>query len=86
MHVDHLNGTSIDNLKLLPTISWHKKLEPYWKIGELSQLIKDKGLSQYKDGRNLPSKPYVSRLSAHLHFGEISPNQLWYDVKSLGDD
>lgn len=25
-------------------------------------------------------------MSAHLHFGEISPNQLWYAVRSRGDD
>ena len=49
-------------------------------------MYKRQGLSHYKDGRNLPAKPYVSRLSPHLHFGEISPNQLWHTVKSIGDD
>jgi len=46
----------------------------------------DEGLSLYKDGRNLPAMPYVSRLSPHLHFGEVSPNQLWYAVKNIGDN
>ena len=46
----------------------------------------DEGLSFYKDGRNFPAKPYVSRLSPYLHFGEISPSQLWQTVRSVGDD
>jgi deoxyribodipyrimidine photo-lyase len=86
VHVDHLNGTSIDNLKLLPTISWHKKLEPYWKIGELSarktlEDFKGARLNNYKNDRDYPALSGVSRLSPHLHFGEISPNQIWYDIK-----
>lgn len=31
------------------------------------------GLSHYADGRDRPDRPYVSRLSPHLCFGEISP-------------
>lgn len=82
---------SVDQIQLLPDTGWDKKFEPFWTMGEAGaqlrfQLFIDEGLSQYKDGRNLPSKPYVSRLSAHLHFGEISPNQLWYEVKNLGDN
>ena len=81
----------IDTPGLLPKIRWDKKLEPHWKIGEeaaqkrLDAFI-HKGLSFYKDGRDFPSKPCVSRLSPHLHFGEISPNQLWHAVRSIGDD
>ena len=44
------------------------------------------GLDQYKEGRNFPSKPYVSRLSPHLRFGEISPNQVWHTLVNMGDD
>ena len=46
----------------------------------------EEGLGHYKGGRDLPAKPYVSRMSPHLHFGEISPNQLWYAVRGMGDD
>ena len=44
------------------------------------------GLSHYKNGRNFPSQPYVSRISPYLHFGQISPNQIWYAVKNLVDN
>ena len=35
-------------------------------------------IADYNDGRNLPTKAAVSRLSPHLHFGEISPPTLWH--------
>tara|TARA_B100001093_G_scaffold515017_1_gene590380 strand:+ start:77 stop:1495 length:1419 start_codon:yes stop_codon:yes gene_type:complete len=81
----------IDKLNLLPSKGWGNKVKSFWNIGEeaahkrFDQFI-DEGLSSYKEGRNVPSKPYVSRLSPHIHFGEISSNQLWYSVRSIGDD
>tara|TARA_Y100000389_G_scaffold184451_1_gene202921 strand:- start:2880 stop:4322 length:1443 start_codon:yes stop_codon:yes gene_type:complete len=78
-------------LNLLPRVPWGKKLKTHWDIGEegahrrFDQFIEE-GLSLYKEGRNIPAKPYVSRLSPHLHFGEISSNQLWHSVRSIGDN
>jgi len=79
-------GLALADLQLLPTIPWHQKLKPYWKPGEtgaqarLKQFLKQ-GLKEYKDGRNHPARKNVSRLSPHLHFGEISPNEVWYAAK-----
>jgi deoxyribodipyrimidine photo-lyase len=36
----------------------------------------------YKTDRDFPSRPATSRLSPHLHFGEITPRALWH---ALGD-
>ena len=83
--------TGIDALGLLPTIDWYSELEAHWTIGEecahrrLEAFISE-GLSSYKDGRDIPAKSYVSRLSPHLHFGEISPNRIWHAVRNMGDD
>ena len=91
-YVGDLDHSGIDALGLLPKkIPWDKKLEPHWDIGEEGarkrfEAFADEGLSFYKEGRNLPAKSYVSRLSPYLHFGEISPNQLWHAVRSIGDD
>ena len=77
------NALTIDALSLCPTRSWGEEIITDWKIGEdhahakLSDFM-DGGLTNYKDGRNFPNKANVSRLSPHLHFGEISPNQAWY--------
>jgi len=82
---------TVDSLNLLPTIGWDKQLEAHWHIGEdgaherLSSFL-ESGISDYKEGRNLPAKTNVSRLSPHLHFGELSPNQVWYAARACGDD
>jgi deoxyribodipyrimidine photo-lyase len=36
-----------------------------------------KGLARYAEQRDRPAAEAVSRLSPHLHFGEISPRQVW---------
>lgn len=35
-------------------------------------------IAGYDQSRNLPSQPGISRLSPHLHFGEISPATVWH--------
>ncbi|MDJ0749107.1 MAG: deoxyribodipyrimidine photo-lyase [Woeseiaceae bacterium] len=56
-----------------------------WQPGEhgASQVL-DRFLSEavhrYDQCRDLPAVPGTSRLSPHLHFGEISPNQVWHAV------
>lgn len=82
------SGQTIEDLDLLPKIRWDHQLEPHWKIGEkpaqhkLKKFLKN-ALNKYKEGRNFPAEAYTSRLSPHLHFGEISPNQIWFATKSL---
>ncbi len=85
------SALALDDLNLLPSIRWDKQLEPYWKIGEepahdrLYQFLEE-GIMHYKQGRDFPDKRYVSRLSPHLHFGEISPHQVWHAARTYGDD
>ena len=39
----------------------------------------------YGTDRNLPAVEGTSRLSPHLHFGEVSPRQVWHAVKGRGE-
>jgi deoxyribodipyrimidine photo-lyase len=39
---------------------------------------------RYAERRNLPSVEATSRLSPHLHFGEISPATIWHAVRDAG--
>ena len=88
---DSQKSLSVGQLDLLPTIRWDKQFEPYWNIGEegahdrLQEFVNG-GLANYKEGRNIPAKPFVSRLSPHIRFGEISPNQVWYLIRTLADN
>ena len=83
------SNNNIDDLNLLSGVQWHKKLELQWQIGEdagqkrLTEFI-DYSLLSYKEDRNYPCKEKVSRLSPHLHFGEISPNQAWHCAQTKG--
>jgi deoxyribodipyrimidine photo-lyase len=86
---DPHNPTTLEDLELLPKFKWDKQMKSYWDIGEhaaKSKLIEflDDGLQGYKEKRNYPFKKNVSRLSPHLHFGEISPNQAWHGAQAQG--
>ncbi|WP_085908968.1 cryptochrome/photolyase family protein [Kiloniella majae] len=79
---DH-NALGLKDLGLLPgEKAWVTKICANWVMGEkaahtaLGDFIEN-GLSRYKKGRDYPSERSVSRLSPHLHFGEISPNYAW---------
>ena len=83
--------SSLDELNLLPLHSWKNKIESKWDMGEESAMKRlddflGSGIQNYKEGRNYPSKRFVSRLSPHLHFGEISPNQIWFKTRAMGDN
>ena len=80
---------SLDDLRLLPDIPWHEEMASLWQPGEAGaaerlQTFLENGLDNYKEGRNRPDLENVSRLSPHLHFGEVSPNQVWYAAEERG--
>lgn len=79
----NLTVTSLSDRKLLPTKpNWATGFEPQWQPGEAGakaalQRFLDEGLEFYAEGRDRPDKTLTSRLSPHLHWGEISPHQVW---------
>ncbi|MBS0235844.1 MAG: deoxyribodipyrimidine photo-lyase [Proteobacteria bacterium] len=73
---------------LLDKNSWYIKLGSYWDIGERAaqkklELFIEDNLSGYAKARDYPADSQTSRLSPHLHFGEISPNQIWWALENL---
>lgn len=73
---------------LLPQINWHQEVLSGWQPGEAGaakalQRVVDRALTGYKEGRDFPALQATSRLSPHLHFGEISPNQIWQASSNL---
>jgi deoxyribodipyrimidine photo-lyase len=78
-----LHSDTLDDWNLRPAKpNWAKGFEREWTPGEAGareQFIKflDDGLQGYAEGRDRTDKAHVSRLSAHLHWGEISPYQVW---------
>jgi len=84
---DKDNSLKLNELSLLPSVRWDIPMQSLWNIGEngahkrLSEFFEN-GIKHYKEGRNFPSKPFVSKISPHIHFGELSPNQAWYLAKN----
>jgi deoxyribodipyrimidine photo-lyase len=88
--IKHFKSLTIDDLDLLPNHNWKDKITNSWNVGEEAALLRldnfiEAELDGYKEGRNFPTKKNVSRLSPHLHWGEISPNTVWYKIKDLSD-
>jgi deoxyribodipyrimidine photo-lyase len=80
-------GEDLGDWGLLPTNpDWASHWQELWQPGEagarqrLDSFLAD-GVSDYREGRNHPSREATSRLSAHLHFGEISPRSVWHAVR-----
>ena len=77
----------VDSLDLLPSGDWYQTLEQSWQPGEQAALRRlntflTAGFKVYAELRNRPDLDNVSRLSPHLHHGEISPNQAWWAAGS----
>jgi deoxyribodipyrimidine photo-lyase len=81
-------GGTLSELNLISGIRWYEEMAMNWSPGEQGakerlNAFLEKGIQDYSVGRNRPDQDSVSRLSPHLHFGEISPHQVWWSVKSL---
>jgi len=82
----------LNDWNLLPTRpDWAAGMRDFWEVGE--QAAHDRldwwldHVDDYDDARNLPSVDKTSQMSPHLHFGEISPVQIWHrlaDKRSHG--
>ena len=74
----------LEDLELLPSRpNWAAGWESKWSPGEQGagerlEGFLDNGIGNYSEGRNHPSLDVTSRLSPHIHFGEISPRQVWH--------
>ncbi len=77
-----LPSIKLDELGLEPDIDWAEGLRTTWQPGEagaqkLLRLFYNDVLADYPDKRDYAAYAGTSRLSPHLHFGEISPHQVW---------
>ena len=79
----------LDDWRLLPTRpDWAAGFRAEWTPGEGGAQVRLAGFAshaaRYADRRNLPAVEGTSRLSAHLHFGEVSPAQVWHGTAGAG--
>lgn len=75
------------SLGLRPRVHWDAGLGATWQPGEAGaqeqlSLFLDDAAADYAHGRDLPARHGTSRLSPHLHFGEITPQQIAHAMRS----
>jgi len=78
----------VAELCLAPVVAWDRGLRETWEPGEAGAMkqverFRNEALQHYSEVRDQPFAVGTSRLSPHLHFGEISPQQLW---RTCGQD
>lgn len=80
---------NVEDLGLDPKARWTEGLREMWHPGEAAasqrvESFSEGSVEHYDVDRDMPYMDGTARLSPHLHFGEISPRQIWQRVESRG--
>ena len=84
--IDGIDSDALDSWTLLPRKpDWAAGWDKFWTPGEQGAQARlvaflRSDLKNYADARDRPAGRNTSLLSPHLHFGEISPRQVWARV------
>lgn len=84
---DQVASDSLADWALLPTRpNWAAGWEDLWSPGEKAALTRLKAflkgaVAGYAQGRDFPAQEGTSRLSPHLHYGEISPARILVETR-----
>jgi deoxyribodipyrimidine photo-lyase len=78
------------SLELQPQPDWAGGIRAAWRPGEAGaerQLSRfcEEAFCDYAQHRDRPDLEGTSRLSPHLHFGEVSPRQVWHRLKAFAE-
>lgn len=82
-----LHSLGLGDLALMPRFAWDGGLRKTWQPGEegaldaLQRFLIPRQLGHYSAARDFPATEGTSRLSPHLHFGEIGPNQVAWAIQ-----
>jgi deoxyribodipyrimidine photo-lyase len=85
------HSLNLPELGLEPAVDWTSGFREVWQPGEsgaahqLKRFLAET-LAGYPVNRERPGVAGTSRLSPHLHFGEISPGQVWRAVLETRND
>lgn len=78
----------LSSLELEPRIPWDAGFREAWQPGERGAAtallnFTNSAIDDYAVDRDRPDRAGTSQLSPYLHFGEISPRQVWHAVREL---
>ncbi|MDE2305305.1 MAG: deoxyribodipyrimidine photo-lyase [Gammaproteobacteria bacterium] len=77
----------LEELDLRPRIAWDEGLREAWQPGSAAAAHRLRefvhaAFADYAEARNRPDLAATSRLSPHLHFGEIGPREIWHALRT----
>lgn len=89
LHGVGARSLTIDELALLPKIPWDAGFRDHWSPGEAGAIAAlerflDGAVGPYPTERDRPDRIGTSRLSPHLHFGEVGPRQIVHALAERG--
>jgi deoxyribodipyrimidine photo-lyase len=82
------HSVALGALDLLPKLDWAGGMRAAWQPGStaahslLSRFLSD-CFDDYGNLRDRPAVTGTSRLSPHLHFGEIGPREIWHATRDF---
>jgi deoxyribodipyrimidine photo-lyase len=85
-----VKSEKLQDWALLPTKpDWSGGMDAEWEPGEAGAVKRVKAfldgpIATYDEARNLPGTAGTSKLSPHVHFGEVSPRRLWHRAAEQG--
>lgn len=81
--VGKVRSDDFQSLELLPRLPWADGFTRHWHPGEAGahRLLRQFEVEHYSTERDYPGRQGTSRLSPHLHFGEIGPRQVWWALR-----
>ncbi|MEN1727793.1 MAG: deoxyribodipyrimidine photo-lyase [Pseudomonadota bacterium] len=84
------DSPTIDDLTLLPDRDWADGFHERWQPGELAAVERlesflEDAVVDYDSDRDRPDRHGTSRMSAALHFGEVSPRQVALALDEAGE-
>ena len=83
-----VKSVPLESLKLEPRIDWTVGMREMWRPGETGarerlEAFLSNAAGNYHEGRDRPDLAGTSKLSPHLHFGEVSARRVWHDLGEL---
>lgn len=80
-------GVPLEAFKLVPSLEWDRRFWDEWTPGEAGAqaalgIFVDGALRGYATQRDRPDRIGTTRLSPHLHFGEIAPWRIVHALES----
>lgn len=86
-----IGSLEVKDLDLLPQVRWDDGIQERWQPGEKGahrqlEAFLDEAAERYDNERDIPAIAGTSYLSPHLHFGEISPQQIMHRTDEWLDE